>query len=55
MLNGHFGSVWSLAVLQDGTLDSGSDDKTIRLWDMKTGQSTKVLNGHYGSVLSLAV
>jgi len=36
-------------------LASGSDDRTIRLWDTKTGQSTKVLNGHTGSVRSLTV
>ena len=39
----------------EGTLSSGSDDTTIRLWNMKTGQSTNVLNGHSSSVLSLAV
>ena len=42
-------------MLQDGTLASGSFDKTIRLWDTKTGQSTKVLNGHTNWVFSLTV
>ncbi len=37
------------------TLASGSYDNTIRLWDTKTGQSTKVLNSHHGAVYSLAV
>jgi WD40 repeat protein len=39
-LNGHSSAVISLAVLQDGTL--ASSDNTIRLWDTKTGQSTKL-------------
>ena len=42
VLNGHTDGVYSLTVLQDGTLASGSGDGTIRLWDTKTGQSTKV-------------
>ncbi len=46
--------VRSLTVLQDGTLASGSDDKTIRLWDTKTGQSTKALE-LYGISLFIAV
>jgi len=55
VLNGHSDWVRSLAVLQDGSLASGSYDKTIRIWDTKTGQSTKVLIGHSNYVLSLAV
>ena len=55
VLNGHTNSVCSLTVLQYGTLASGSDDKTIRLWDTKTGQTTKVLNRHTGFVYSLTV
>jgi len=38
-----------------GTLASGSYDKTIRLLDTKTGESTKVLNGHTSYVHSLTV
>ena len=45
----------SLAVLQDGTLASGSDDTTIRVWDVKTGQTIKTLTGHINWVRSLAV
>jgi WD40 repeat protein len=51
--NGHTGLVYSLTVLQDGTLASGSEDKTIRLW--KKDQSTKVLNGHTNWVYSFTV
>ena len=55
VLNDHSNWVWSLAVLQDGSLASGSGDKTIHIWDTKTGQSTKVLSGHSSWVRSLAV
>ncbi len=55
VLNGHFDWVRSLAVLQDGSLASGSYDNTIRIWDTKTSQSIKLLNGHSYSVYSLAV
>ncbi len=40
MLNGDSSYVYSLAVLQDGSLASGSGDKTIRIWDTKADQST---------------
>jgi WD40 repeat protein len=55
VLNGHSDSVYSLAVLQDGSLASGSHDNTIRIWDAKSDQTTKVLNGHSDWVYSLAV
>jgi WD40 repeat protein len=39
-LIGHTGEVWSVAVSSDGrTLMSGSDDQTIRLWDIATGNN----------------
>ena len=34
---GHKSSINTLAALPDGNLASGSDDKTIRLWNTKTG------------------
>ena len=32
-LKGHVGEVYSLVVLPDGSLASGSFDNTIRVWD----------------------
>ena len=42
-----------LAVLPDGCLASGSDDKTVRLW--RDGQCTATLTGHTDDVNCLAV
>ncbi|MGL5877528.1 MAG: WD40 repeat domain-containing protein, partial [Xenococcaceae cyanobacterium] len=35
-------------------LASGSKDKTVRLWDVSTGQCLKILEGHTGWVTSVA-
>ena len=34
---------------------SGSDDKTVRLWDLATGQEVRRFTGHQSSVRSVAV
>ncbi|KAJ5768989.1 hypothetical protein N7520_003548 [Penicillium odoratum] len=33
---------------------SGSQDNTVRIWDIATGQSISTLEGHWGSVYSIA-
>jgi WD40 repeat protein len=53
-LVGHTNTVTSLAVLPDGKLASGSNDKTVRVWDVVTGACT-LLGEHTLEVYTLAV
>ncbi|MCF4968573.1 trypsin-like peptidase domain-containing protein [Nostoc sp. CMAA1605] len=55
-LKGHSDLVWSVAISPDGrTLASGSDDKTIKIWNIATGQEIRTLNGHSYAVISVAI
>ncbi len=55
-LKGHSNSVQSVAISPNGkTLASGSDDKTIKLWNLTTGQQLRTLKGHSASVRSVAI
>jgi hypothetical protein len=54
-LEGHAAWVTSLCLLADGRLVSGSQDNTIRLWDMAMGAETACLEGHTSSVRALCV
>ncbi|MFI8503474.1 trypsin-like peptidase domain-containing protein [Streptomyces sp. NPDC085524] len=50
-LSGHTASVLSVAFSPDGrTLATGSDDKTVRLWDPATGKTRTTLTGHTDAV-----
>lgn len=50
-LRGHTDFIFAVKFSHDGcALASGSADQTIRLWDVVTGQCTKVLHGHAGLV-----
>ncbi|BAY27999.1 WD-40 repeat-containing protein [Calothrix sp. NIES-2100] len=48
--------VRSVAFSPDGkTLASGADDKTIKIWNVETGQEIRTLNGHSQRVNSVAI
>jgi WD40 repeat protein len=54
-LEGHTRSVSSVAFSAEGDrLASASDDKTVRVWDAKTGQPLHTLEGHTNGVSSVA-
>ena len=53
-LLGHIGGVPSLAGWQ-GKVLSGSEDRTIRVWDVETGAHDATLAGHTSMVCGLAV
>lgn len=52
---GHASFVSSVAFSPDGrTLASGSDDSTIKLWDVASGRELRDLTGHKNAVHSVA-
>ncbi len=56
-LHGHqglFAKVNAVAIASPTLLASASDDRTIRLWDLPTGQETAVLTGHANFVHAVA-
>ncbi|MFM6270296.1 MAG: WD40 repeat domain-containing protein, partial [Dolichospermum sp.] len=54
-LKGHSNWVWSVAYSPDGqTVASGSDDNTIKLWNVNTGNLLQTLKGHSELVSSVA-
>lgn len=54
-LSGHQDTVWSVALSPDGkTLATAGRDKTVRLWDIQTGEQLAVLTGHSKDVNSVA-
>lgn len=56
ILSGHNNSVQALAATPDGRLlVSASWDRTVRVWDLRTGRVVHVLEGHEQYVESVAV
>jgi nicotinamide mononucleotide adenylyltransferase len=54
-IEGHAGAVRSVAFSPDGQLIvSGSDDKTVRVWDASTGTERHTMHGHHHRVFSVA-
>ena len=55
-LAGHAGSVLAVAVTPDGRWAiSASSDRTLKVWDLATGQEERTLAGHESLVRSVAV
>ena len=55
-LEGHTAEVESVAVTADGRRAiSGSNDRTVRVWDLESGQCLRTLEGHSLEVKSVAV
>jgi GTPase SAR1 family protein len=53
---GHAGVVRGVAVTPDGkTVVSGSDDKTLKVWDFETGQCRATFQGHTSGIYGVAV
>jgi len=56
ILSGHSDYVRSLVFSPDGTsLVSGSNDKTVKLWDIQTGGVIKTFYGHTHNILSVSI
>ena len=54
-LEGHTDIVWSVAFSPNGhTLASGSQDRTVRLWNPNNGNLKRTLSGHRDAVNSVA-
>ena len=45
-LQGHEGTVWSVAALEGGLLASGSEDNTVKVWEVASGRCVATLQGH---------
>lgn len=56
VLEGHMGSVTAVALTPEGRqAASASEDRTLRVWDLGTGQTLYTLEGHTGQVHDVAV
>lgn len=54
MLSGHTSAIYSLTILQDGRLVSGSGDKSIKIRNPKDNfNCSRTLTGHSGVIYSL--
>jgi hypothetical protein len=56
ILEGHTGEVKAVAITPDGArIVSGSSDKTVRVWDLRSGHLERILEGHTDEVLAVAI
>ena len=55
VLSGHEGMARAVSFSPDGrTLASGSDDRTVRLWDVQTGRQLAMLKDHTETIFAVA-
>ncbi len=54
-LKGHAGTVKAVVVTSDGKAISGSWDKTLKVWDVESGEELRTLEGHTGVVNAVAL
>ena len=55
-LSGHTDSVHAVAITADGRYAvSGSNDRTVKIWDLDSGQEIRTLVGHDGWIHALAI
>ncbi|HEY9606173.1 MAG TPA: serine/threonine-protein kinase [Allocoleopsis sp.] len=55
-LTGHSKMVRAIAISPDGQLiASGSEDNTIKVWNLRTGKLLRTLTGHSGGIRSVAI
>ncbi len=56
VFSGHTHFVQNLAITRDGRYAmSASADKTVRLWDLRTGKELHCFTGHTDDVLGVAI
>ena len=55
VLRGHDSLTGTLHVRHDGVLVSGNADRTVKLWDVSTGECIRSLEGHEGAVTDVQV
>ncbi|MFN6564773.1 MAG: WD40 repeat domain-containing protein [Nostoc sp. ChiSLP01] len=56
LLKGHSSKINTLAIGYDGkTLVSGGEDKTVKIWNLQTGELKQTLAGHTGKVNAVAI
>ena len=55
MTEAKMGPVWSVAFSPDGqSVVSGSEDNTVRLWSVESGELLQTMKGHTSLVSSVA-
>ena len=55
-LHGHTAAICDVALSLDGsTLVTASDDATARVWDLRSGETVRVLSGHARTVTAVAI